>query len=400
MATRQREARNERNTRTTSTKGGSSTKSKKSRALSLDPEDNLQFGLVDDVDFTITGAYYAPWNMNGKLERDGVPFHLLGLHIEYDLGEEDPHVEAYSAGYLDAYAPSEDGIDPAGGDDNDYLDLNSGDLEEASEDMRGPWKVPVRADGKTERSAGSKRTGEHFFFECLRKAATAAGVDIAFKDEDGSPLNVEQILVGISGHAGRLKQRDEDKNGILVPTEIFEAKGGKKKRKATKPPGAKTAGKSRARDDEDDTEEEEEEEEETPQTSRSRRSSGKPAATRRGRARDEEDEDEDDSEEEEDKKPARRSSSRGKATGKTTSAKSLPDDADEQVEEAIREMLDEAGGKLKKSLLGDIADKFETQSMAKYALSCIGDPDYLGSLEGIAYDAKKQLLTLEEEDEE
>lgn len=380
--------------RSASAKG--SGKSKKIRALSLDPEDNLQFGLVDDIDGTITGAWYAPWNMNGKLERDGVPFHLLGFHVSFDIGEEDDHIESYSAGYLDSYAPSEDGIDPAGGDDNDYLDLNSGDLEEAADDMRGPWKIPVRAEGRTERKAGSKRTGEDFFFESLKKAAKAAGIDIAFKNEDGSPRNAEEILVGISCHLGRLKQREEDKNGILVPVTVFEAGGGKKKGKAAKPTGAtgaKTAGKSRARDDEDEDDEEEDEEEEETRSSRSRRSSTKPA-TRRGHARGDEDGDDDETEDEPEEKPTRR----GKTTGK--SAKSLPDDADEQVEEAIREMLDEAGGKLKKSLLGDIADKFETQSMAKYALSCIGDPDYLASLDGIAYDAKKQLLTLEEGEEE
>lgn len=344
-------------TRNADTKTKKSTKPKKLKALSLRPDDALQFGLLSDVDFNgITDAYWAPWNMNGKLERDGEPFHMLGFFVAYDMGDDEPYLETYTAGYLGAYVPSEDGEEPAGGDFDDYLALDSGEETEPSDEMRGYFKIPCEREGKTARPANQQGTGEHFFFSALEKCAKAVGREIEWDDEDGNPRPINEVLAEFSGHLDRVKIRESDKNGVLVPVEI-DAEEGKGKKKIGSKSGA-SAKKSK-----------------------------------RAVVEDEEDEDEtEDESEEEDIKPVK------KTTNKKTGNK-LPDDAHEQIEAAIREILGENDGTMKqKDIAAEIGDKFSTRAMISEAVSCCGDADFLEALDGVTWDPKKRVLALEEEE--
>jgi hypothetical protein len=72
---------------------------------SLDPNAMLVGGLKDDFRGVITEAAYVPWDYDGNIEE-----HVLAVRLTIQPDDDDnPFVQHWSAGSLDAFAPSEDG---------------------------------------------------------------------------------------------------------------------------------------------------------------------------------------------------------------------------------------------------------------------------------------------------
>jgi hypothetical protein len=328
------------------------------------------FGLMNDVDVEITGATYKPFNFNGtsRVRDTEIPNHIGILEITYDVDGEEKK-DQLSYGGLDLYCPSTDGKEPAGGDDDDYIGLATGDVEEASDDMEGPYLVPVYHDGKAKRGNLSDSTALAFFFRSLETCANAAGIELSDSD------NIEEYLVGLKGHVNRLRNDrlgrnvPEGKGLVLVFTELEEGpSAGKKKtgKKASKP----------AKD-------EEEEETVTPKRKPGRPKKEKPAPEP------EAEEDDDEEEEEETTTPKR---------GKKSSASSDDDDDEftEQVKDAVLEILNNNGGECKKLKLTKVTDAFKKKSDKERALAMVTEEfdDFIESVDELEFDPSTKMVSL------
>ena len=88
---------------------------------SLNPADFLAGGLKSDFRVRFDKVVYCPWDYNGTVDPPALGVRVEGTELDVDSGEplEDakPYVEYWSAGDLDAWAPSEDGRTPAENDE-------------------------------------------------------------------------------------------------------------------------------------------------------------------------------------------------------------------------------------------------------------------------------------------
>ncbi len=228
---------------TTSTRKSKS--SSKSVAINLDTTTFETFGLWDNKEVEVLGAYFAPWNYGGNLKKkDGTPFHTLGFFVEYrDLESGEEHTEPVAAGDLNFYAPglSPNEEDYAGGSAEDFRKLASGEYTESDVDidsMRGPYLLPVSQgyddDGAPsyKRSNAARGTNMDFYLQQLAVCAKDAGVELSFNPDD--PHNIDKYVTGIEGHVDRMSNSlrkgggNDDFGGAkskpLVFTEIFEKK--------------------------------------------------------------------------------------------------------------------------------------------------------------------------------
>ncbi len=73
------------------------------RVASLNPNDAVQGGMLDDVDVIIESARFALWDYNGKSKT--VP----ALRVQYKDGEDKLHEQYYSCGDIERFVPSDDG---------------------------------------------------------------------------------------------------------------------------------------------------------------------------------------------------------------------------------------------------------------------------------------------------
>jgi len=97
---------------------------------SFDPDAFETYGLVDKLTGTIVESLYGPYDWNGKADRSkgGYAFGLFVV-IRPDPGEstQDDQLVFLQGGYLSAWIPSMDGINPAGGLSlQDWKDLGAG----------------------------------------------------------------------------------------------------------------------------------------------------------------------------------------------------------------------------------------------------------------------------------
>lgn len=330
------------------------------------------FGLVNDVDVEITGAVYKPFNFNGtsRVRDTEIPNHVGILEITYDIDGEEKK-DQLSYGGLDLYAPSADGKELAGGDDDDYIALATGDMEEPAEDMEGPYLLPVEHDGKSKRGNLSDSTALAFFFRSLETCANAAGIELPDTD------NIGEYLIGIKGHVNRLRNDrlgrnvPEGKGLVLVFTELEEGPGGGKK-KASK--ASKKASKPADDDDEDETP--------APKKKRGRPAKVKPAP--------EPEEEDDDEEEEEDETPA---SKKGK---RSASSDDDEDEFTEQVKLAVIDILNNNGGSAKKLKLTNVTDSFKKRDDKARALAMVTEDfeDFIESADELEYDPSTKMVSL------
>lgn len=216
-------------------------------AINLDPKSYEQYGLWGDgEEVLIQDAWAAPFNYGGKTYEDGKQRVTLALFFEYlDEATHDTHIEPVSYGDLRHHAPgnSPEEFDFAGGDETTWAKVVSGE-EEITDDMRGPYVLPVpqgfNADGEPiyRRLKGSKATNGDWYIQSAIKCANAAGIDLKFNPDDP---NLRDLFVGIRGRLARLPNtlrkgpgsESSDKNPPLVFEEIYEkidaSKSGRKR---------------------------------------------------------------------------------------------------------------------------------------------------------------------------
>jgi len=161
------------------------------QVASLNPDEFLSGGLKDDFRGTITEAVYAPWDYDGNIS-DPVLAVRMTIKVE---DEEEPFVQHWSAGNLDAFVPSQDGKTPC------------------EEGEVGPYALKVG-----HRSALNNNTN----FAHLLGAIIDAGA--ASKKFDKSALTASlECLEGIDAHWNRVPQK---KRAGLVPTETEGKRSG------------------------------------------------------------------------------------------------------------------------------------------------------------------------------
>ncbi len=177
-------------------------------AVSLNPDNMVSAGLMDDFDGRITKARFVPWDYNGNLDH-----HILAVAIGIQPDEGDEFTQHYSCGELEHFAPSVDGSTP--------VDLENGE----GEALEGPYAVPV---GK--RAALNNNTNFAQFMMAL--------MDAGFDKSKLSPSL--EFLEGVYGHFNRIPQKKRSgivnaaegdqarrrSNDILVVTELKAAPAG------------------------------------------------------------------------------------------------------------------------------------------------------------------------------
>jgi hypothetical protein len=194
---------------------------------SMNPDNFVSGGLMDDFDGTIQKARFAPWDYEGAVDHEVL---AVALTIKPDDADA-PFVQHYSAGDLTAFAPSMDGDNVAEGDE--------------AEDREGIYALRV---GKQLELRNSTNWA-HFL-----EAMLAAGFD---RKKLTPSL---EFLEGLNCHFNRVPQKKRSgiqvtaradgktrSNDVLVITKINEeATEGDK---ATKPAAAKITAKPAAKAD-------------------------------------------------------------------------------------------------------------------------------------------------------
>lgn len=194
------------------------TKEKQSAAVSFDPE-QMSSGLKDDFRGTITEATYAPWDYDGNIDEP-----VLAARLRIEIEGEEPIVQHWSAGDMEAFAPSEDGEEPC------------------SEGGSGPYVVRV---GKRTQLSGSTN------FAHLMQSILDSGAASGHFTRDNLTHSLE-CLVGLDAHWNRVPQKKrsgmtgqgEGKGkDVLVVTEVYGYGEAKPATKGKSKPETKEKGK-------------------------------------------------------------------------------------------------------------------------------------------------------------
>jgi len=163
------------------------------KAVNYGFDDMAQGGLPDDFDGQIVKAVWAPTNYDGKLDH-----FVLSAQLTYrpdpDSGIAE-FTQIYSAGDLDFFVPSKDGVEP--------VDIENGE----GEDLEGYFVVPVG-----ERSKLNNSSNFAFFMKKLQEAE--------FTGHQGNPSL--EVLEGIYGHFNQIEQ--PKRSGIVVDDTSKRAK--------------------------------------------------------------------------------------------------------------------------------------------------------------------------------
>ncbi|MGE5156400.1 MAG: hypothetical protein ACM3JP_02765 [Betaproteobacteria bacterium] len=191
---------------------------------SMNPDNFVSGGLMDDFDGTIEKARFVPWDYDGKIDHEVL---AVALTIKPDDADA-PFVQHYSAGDMTGFAPSMDGENPV-------------NLEGEGEEREGIYALRV---GK-QNELRSSTNWAHFL-----EALVAAGFDRAKMTPS------LEFMEGLNCHFNRVPQKKrsgiqvttrEDgrarANDVLVITKINEAApaAAKTGAKAAKPAAAKAA---------------------------------------------------------------------------------------------------------------------------------------------------------------
>lgn len=304
--------------------------------VSNHPDKMESVGLASGFKGVVTEARAVPWDYDGKLDHD-----VLAVRLTIEPDEEsglETQVQHYSAGDLEQFAPSLDGVDP--------VDLEADDKA----DMEGYGFVAI---GKRKGINPSSN------WSSFIRSSIAGGVpeDLFqsgdFRDLEGKLSGLweripQEKRAGIVGSLDGEQKSDRPKT-ILVVTE-YEAMG---------KPGKVSKKKAVAEDDE---------EEETPKAKKGAKAA--PAPAKKGKPV-VEDEDEDEDED--------------------------GDDLAARVEEVIVEALGEADDNtLPKGKLAGLMMKNFEGAEKKAAVKVATDLEFLSAAEGFIFDADEGTLTLAE----
>lgn len=241
-----------------------------SNLASLHFDEWIGGGLVDDVDLEIVKARFVPWNYGGAINESQLAVRLTLKGINDDEGVE-AFDQFYSAGDLASWAPTNDGVEPAGAGEDEYKSYAAGHATFETEDVNGQQHPAAQYEGVAALRIGRKMTlspnsNFNHFLEALRTAGFP-------KEEESYDL---RFLEGLQGHFNRLGQKERrgmegqqqdraKKRTILLCTDILKrpsqqtkATGGGAKKSAgtttatAKPAASKANGKPSAADGSDD----------------------------------------------------------------------------------------------------------------------------------------------------
>lgn len=239
------------------------TKGKIRKIASLDPDDFIDTGLVDEVYAEVTLSRLEPYNYGGNQSK-----YSLALHLELEgFGEsEDVKIPPvyYSAGDLNLFVPSMDGYEPAGLTVEQYQDLASGEGSLDDDEIADCQGIYAYQVGKYDNI--SKSTNLHHFLTALRQAGfdkekLASG---DFSEIEGlkafwtrQPQRSRKGMKSGEGEADSSSDNGDRKKTILLPMDIIKDKAGKgKSSAASTSTKAKTKARPAASDDDDEPEEE------------------------------------------------------------------------------------------------------------------------------------------------
>lgn len=172
---------------------------------SMRPDELGQAGLLDDFDGVVTEARLVPWNYPTEAKPEGsIDHHILAVRLTIQPDDkDDPVVQHYSAGELEHFAPSKDGVNPVDLDNN----------EDNSPEVEGYVALRV---GKKEKLADSSNWG-HFL--------TMLG-EAEFPLEEIVPD--VRFIEGLYGHWNRIEQRK--RSGVVGGNERTDQQGNKRAR--------------------------------------------------------------------------------------------------------------------------------------------------------------------------
>jgi hypothetical protein len=151
---------------------------------SMNPDNFVTGGLMDDFDGTIEKARFVPWDYDGKIDHEVL---AVALTIKPDDADA-PFVQHYSAGDMTGFAPSMDGENPV-------------NLEGEGEEREGIYALRV---GK-QNELRSSTNWAHFL-----EALVAAGFD---RSKMTPSL---EFMEGLNCHFNRVPQKK--RSGIQVTT--------------------------------------------------------------------------------------------------------------------------------------------------------------------------------------
>jgi len=190
---------------------------------SMNPDNMLAGGLMDDFDGTIVKARLVPWDYNGNIDHD-----VLAVALTIQPDNDNEFVQHYSCGELDNFMPSMDGetaVDPAG----------------EGEALEGIYALKV---GKKDQ-LNNNTNWAHFL-----KALIDAQFDVT------KITAAVSFVEGVYGHFNRIPQKKRSgivvnttakdgktarANDILVVTELKDAPAATKTAKKTETKATKAA---------------------------------------------------------------------------------------------------------------------------------------------------------------
>lgn len=199
-------------------KAGSQVDEAPAAVASMNPDNMLQGGLIDDFDGMCVRARLVPWDYEGSIDH-----HVLAVALTIRPEGDKEFVQHYSAGDLTAFVPSMDG--------KTSVDLDGWDPKKGVDSVEGVYALRV---GKREQLNNNTNWAQFI----------GALIDAAFpRDQLTAAVT---FMEGVYGHWNRIPQKKRSgivvastdtkarTNDILVITEIKEApKGGIKVDKAT-----------------------------------------------------------------------------------------------------------------------------------------------------------------------
>lgn len=229
------------------------------RVVSINRETFVRGGLRDDFKGVTANSAYFPWLANKKQHEETGAAQQWRLALTFDIypddaGEnEEPERAIYGVADLKYFVPSNDGQNPAGATDEEYLALatSGGEIDDA-EMYRGMLPIYIGTSKNPKHGFLPLGTNFEFLEAKLEECFEAAGVDAAGRLVPGLDPSDARQFDGLYCHwnrlpvPGRTMRQDTSGKGnvkagdVLVPTEFIERRADSAPAASPKATGAAT----------------------------------------------------------------------------------------------------------------------------------------------------------------
>lgn len=210
------------------------------RVVSINRETFVRGGLRDDFKGVTANSAYFPWLANKKQHEETGVAQQWRLALTFDIypddaGEnEEPERAIYGVADLKYFVPSNDGQNPAGATDEEYLALatSGGEIDDA-EMYRGYLPIYIGTSKNPKHGFLPLGTNFEFLEAKIEECFEAAGIDAAGRLVPGLDPSDARQFDGLYCHwnrlpvPGRTMRQDTGKGNVkagdvLVPTEFIE----------------------------------------------------------------------------------------------------------------------------------------------------------------------------------